>query len=76
VSSTGQALVASLKSVPETSLRLIELAWDLADADGNLEEFRAVPQIQEIREACQEAENYAEATRKMLIRLSECRRAP
>jgi hypothetical protein len=75
VSSTGQALVSSLKTVPETRLRLTELAWEMADADGNLDELRAVPRMQEIRDACQEAENYAEGTRKMLMRLNECLRA-
>ena len=76
LSSRGQALVASLKTVPETRLRLIELAWELADAEGNLDELRAVPRMQEIREACQEAENYAKATRKLARSLNECLRAP
>jgi uncharacterized tellurite resistance protein B-like protein len=76
VSSTGQALVASLKTVPETRLRIIELAWELATADGTLDESKAVPRMGEIRDACQEAEDYGAATKKLARNLSECLRGP
>ena len=69
-------LVAILKTVPETRLRIIELAWELAAADGSLDERKAVPRMAESRDACQEAEDYGEATKKLARNLSECLRGP
>ena len=67
-------LVDILMTVPETRLRIIELTWELVDTDGKLDENRAVLRIQEIREACEEAEDYAAATRHMVWSLNGCLR--
>ena len=69
-------LVAILKTVPEARLRIIELAWELAAPDGTLDEMKAAPRMGEIRDACQEAEDYGAATKKLARNLSECLRAP
>ena len=73
---TPNELVNILKTVPEYRLRIIELAWELVDADGDLDENLAVLRMQEIREACQEAEDYGSATRQMVWSLNECLRNP
>ncbi len=69
-------LVDIFKTVPEKRLRIIELAWELLDAEGNLDENEAVDRMQEVRQACQESEDYAAATRKMVRSLIECLRDP
>ena len=73
---TPADLVAILKTVPETRLRIIELAWELAAPDGSLDEMKAVPRMGEIRDACQQAEDYGAATKKLARNLSECLRGP
>jgi uncharacterized tellurite resistance protein B-like protein len=73
---TPNDLVASLKTVPETRLRIVELAWELAAPDGTLDELKAVPRMAEVRDACQEAEDYGEATKKLVRNLSECLSGP
>lgn len=67
-------LVAILKTVPDARLRIIELAWAMAAADGTLDETKAVPRMGEIRDACQEAEDYGAATKKLAGSLRECLR--
>lgn len=69
---TPADLVASLKTVPETRLRIIELAWELAASDGGLDETKAVPRMGEIRNACQEAGDYGAATKKLVGSLRTC----
>ena len=69
---TPKDLVSILNTVPERRLRILELAWELVDANGELDENQAVLRMQEIREACQEAEDYAAATKKMVWSLKEC----
>mgnify|MGYP001571788240 CR=1 FL=1 len=73
---TPNDLVARLKTVPETRLRIIELAWELAAPDGTLDELKAVPRMAEVRDACQQAEDYGEATKKLVRNMSECLRGP
>ena len=73
---TPNELVNILQTVPEHRLRIIELAWELVDADGHLDENLAVLRMQEIREACQEAEHYTDSTREMARSLKECLRNP
>ena len=67
-------MVAILKTVPEARLRIIELAWELAAPDGALDELKAVPRMGEIRDACQEAEDYGAATKKLARSRRECLR--
>ena len=73
---TPTDLVASLKTVPEARLRVVELAWELSDPSGQLDEAKAVPRMGEIRDACQEAAHYAEATKKLAGNLKACLRDP
>ena len=69
-------MVAILKTVPEARLRIVELAWELAAPDGTLDELKAVPRMAEVRDACQQAEDYGEATKKLVRNMSECLRGP
>ena len=73
---TPADLVAILKTVPEARLRVIQLAWELAGPDGALDEAKAVPRMGEIRDACQEVADYAEATKKLAGNLKACLRDP
>ena len=69
---TPADLVASLKTVPEVRLRIVQLAWELSDSSGKLDEAKAIPRVAEIRLACQESEQYRHATRKLHDRLRTC----
>jgi fructoselysine-6-P-deglycase FrlB-like protein len=71
---TPADLVASLKTVPEAHLRIIGLVWELTAPNGALDELKAVLRMGEIRDACQEAEDYAAATKKLAEHLRECLR--
>ena len=71
---TPNDLVVSLRTVPEARLRITELAWEMAAPDGTLDETKAVPRMAEIRDACQQAEDYANATKKLAESLRECLR--
>ena len=67
-------LAAILRTVPDARLRLFELAWELSDSGGQLDEAKAVVQMAEIRDACQQAGDYANATKKLAGNLKECLR--
>ena len=71
---TPADLVAILKTVPEARLRLFDLAWELSDPSGQLDEAKAIPRMAEIRDACQQAEDYANATKKLTEALRACLR--
>ena len=71
---TPADLVAMLKTAPEARLRLFQLAWELSDSSGQLDEAKAIPRMGEVRDACQEAEDYASATKKLTGNLRECLR--
>ena len=71
---TPDELVAILKTVPEARLRLFDLAWELAGPDGALDENKAIPRMGEVRDACQQAGDYANATKKLTGNLRECLR--
>ena len=74
---TPNDLVASLKTVPEARLRIIELVWELVlPGKDTLDELKAVHRMGEIRDACQEAEDYGAATKKLAGSLRECLRDP
>ena len=72
----GQALVARVRTVPEARLRIVQLAWELAAPDGTLDEAKAIPRMGEIRDACQQAEDYGEGTKKLAGNLKACLRDP
>ncbi len=64
-----RVLIRILKTVPEKRLRLIELAWDVAGEDGQVDLEKAGFLEQEISEAMGEAEAYSHATRKVVWHL-------
>jgi len=60
-------LIRALKEVPETRLRLIDLAWELASQDGSIDFDKATFYGKEIEEAINEAQGYAQATREAVL---------
>ena len=56
-------VLAALATVPETRLRLIELAWDLVDKEGRMDHDKVVKRQPEVNLAAAEAEAYVQATR-------------
>ena len=69
---TPADLAAILRTVPEARLAIIDLAWELADDEGQLDETAAIPRMDEIRDACQEAHDYGEATKQLARSLRQC----
>ena len=65
-------LVKALDTVPEQRLRIIELAWELADERGELRPDRALAMADEVSRALDEARQYVEASRKMQQALARC----
>ena len=65
-----QALTDLLKSVPEKRLRLVELAWEVLDPEGNLDPMKASVRIAEIKAAISEAEHYSKTTAAMAAALA------
>lgn len=57
-------LINALRVVPEFRLRLIELAWEVGRDDGSLDPERLTFRGKELKEAIDEAEAYAQATRE------------
>ena len=64
-------LVRVLRSVPARRLRIIELAWELANEKGELNLEKATIRLDEVEMAVQEASAYAQATRRVLRWLKE-----
>ena len=60
-------LIRALKGVPETRLRLIDLAWEITREDGSIDFEKAAFYGKEIEEAINEAEGYAQATREAVL---------
>lgn len=71
---TPAELVASLRGLPETRLALPALARELVNAQGELDEERAVERMDEIRNACAQASDYADCTKRLRGSLQECLR--
>ena len=67
-------LVRTLQTVPAKRLRLVELAWELAKDDGELDEETAAMRADEVAVALQEASAYVQATRRALRWLTELAR--
>ena len=67
-------LVRVLRSVPARRLRIIELAWELANEKGELDLEKATMRLDEVELAVQEASAYAQATRRVLRWLIELAR--
>ena len=65
-------LVKALDAAPEKRLRIIELAWELADERGELRPDRALAMADEVARALDEARKYVEASRKMQQALAGC----
>ena len=64
IGTKGVEVVEVLRRVPETRLRVFELAAELIDADGELDVDAAGMRQPEINLAIAEAEAYAKATRQ------------
>jgi hypothetical protein len=57
-----QDLIRILKEVPETRLRIIDLAWKVVDDDGVIDPDKVALYAAEIEEAKNEAQSYSKAT--------------
>lgn len=57
-------LVKALKEVPECRLRLLELAREAVKKDGTLDDDMLMNRYKEIKEAADEAEDYARETQE------------
>jgi len=68
---TSDDLVRVLRAVPPKSLRLVELAWELADEKGELDVDRAALRADEVDAAEREAAAYVQATRRVLWHLNQ-----
>lgn len=64
-----ETLVSILDSVPETKLKLLDLAAELLDASGNLRQDAAQVLGLEIEGAASEAEVYVRGTKEMVRQL-------
>jgi len=68
---TPDDLVRVLRTGPAKSLRLVELAWELADEKGQLDVEKAAARADEVQAAVHEASAYVQATRRVLRWLTE-----
>ena len=59
---TPADLIRALEMVPEKRLRLLELAWEVIDEDGELDPDQVVRLAAELEEAFQEARAYTHET--------------
>ena len=60
------SLVKILDLVPAKKLRLVELAWELADRRGRVDMTKARERLPEIAAAADEADAYARATASLV----------
>ena len=58
-------LIRALEMVPEKRLRLLELAWEVVDEKGELDQDRVIRLAAELQEAFQEARSYSHQTEKL-----------
>lgn len=74
---TTDRLVEALKQVPAKDLRLFALAWQLVDAQGNLDQAAVLFHAAELELAIQEASAYSRGTRNLATAVLQCvRRTP
>ena len=64
-------LISALKMVPESRLRLIELAWEVTGDDGSANLEKLAFRGEELTKAVDEAKAYAQATREAVQCLIE-----
>ena len=62
---TPVEIVQALRTVPETRLRLVELAWECVGPDGHLDMEKAARRMKEIEDAADEAHAYTSATERV-----------
>ena len=67
-------LIPILKGVPETRLRILELAWELTGEDGAIDAQKVTYYYKEITEAVDEAEAYSKTTKEAAQCLKELAR--
>ena len=69
--SDQELIIRALRQVPERRLRLIELAWELANKDGTFDYEKTAFLSRELQEAIDEARGYAQATREAVWALKQ-----
>lgn len=67
--SEHERVLAALATVPEKTLRIVELARELVGADGQLDTERAAAMAPEVNLAVVEAEGYTRATAQAILAL-------
>ena len=70
-----KALIRILREVPETNLRLIELAREITKDDGDLDYDRLPFVSGELQEAVSEAKGYAGSTQRTVWALKQMARS-
>ena len=68
-------IIKALKQVPETRLRLIDLAWQMFREDGSLDIERTAFLGKELEEAIGEAQAYSRETREAVRCLKQTDRS-
>jgi hypothetical protein len=68
-------LIRILKEVPETRLRIIDLAWKVVGEDGAIDPDKVALHYKELKEATDEAEAYSEATKEAVKCLEDLARS-
>ena len=61
-----QHLIQALTAVPEKRLALLELSWQVLDADGQLDENKIMAMSQELEQAAVEARDYMKQVEKAI----------
>ncbi len=62
-------IAETLKSVPETKLKIIPLTWELLGEDGHIDIKKAAYNSKEVDAALEEAESYAHSTESAVSHL-------
>ena len=62
----NEHVIMGLRQVPETKLRIIDLAWQVVNEDGSLDDEKTLLVAEELEEAVDEAEAYCRATKEAI----------
>ena len=73
---TPHDLAQLLETVPEKRLRLVELARECADSQGNLDQARLLPLAAEVEAAIDELRAYVNDTKRVECALLKLIKAP
>jgi len=64
-------IIRILKEVPETHLRILDIAWKVTGEDGTVDPQKVAFYAEELEEATKEAERYSKETKEAVRCLRE-----